>query len=366
MNYLNDGRTQRWRPPTTPSGRIAGFTLVELMISLLLGLLLIAGVGSVFLANKDAYRSNEALSQAQDAARTAFEFLARDIRAAGSNPCGAGSVQSALTGSEECGGTEVLPGWVDDFAEAISGTEDAASIAGLPGSGNVGAPVSGSDAIRIGKAEDLGIRLDEDEPAPTAANLKLAAPTALLDTNDVVMVCDAAKATVFQITTHSDASVTFSHNTGTGSVGNCTKGLNHPIFNDTNGNGTTLGPTSYLAVPRSTYWYVGTNAAGGRSLYRARNRQTIGDPDDAVETQEMVRGVESMSIQYHIRGQDAFTNANDISISDWGKVDAVWLRLTIRSRGTGAADPDIGAGSERQRLERTFSTTVAIRNRLEN
>lgn len=60
-----------------------GFTLVELMIAMVLGLVVVAGVISVFIANKQSYRTNEALSQVQDASRTAYEFMARDIRMAG-------------------------------------------------------------------------------------------------------------------------------------------------------------------------------------------------------------------------------------------------------------------------------------------
>src|SRR5690554_7701360 len=71
---------------TVQHGKTAGFTLVELMIALVLGLLVIAGVGSVFLANQNAYRTNVALGEAQESARISFEFLARDIRSAGANP----------------------------------------------------------------------------------------------------------------------------------------------------------------------------------------------------------------------------------------------------------------------------------------
>ena len=39
----------------------AGFTLIELMIAMLLGLIVIAGVTSVFLATQRSYRTNEAL-----------------------------------------------------------------------------------------------------------------------------------------------------------------------------------------------------------------------------------------------------------------------------------------------------------------
>ncbi len=351
---------------TSVGGRTSrGFTLVELMIALVLGLLVIAGVGSVFIANKDAYRTNEALAQAQDAARTSFEFLARDIREAGSNPCGAGGVQSSLNGSDQCTGTSNdLPGWLDDFDVPVFGTDTPSDIDGLPTSGS-GVPVGGTDAIRIGKAEDLGIRLDEDQPAPTAANLKLAAPTTRIATNDVVMVCEAGKASIFQVTNY-NGSRTVVHNTGSGTIGNCSKGLNHPIINDTNGNGTSLGATSYLAVPRSLWWYIGTNSAGSASLFRARNVQNLSDPDDwedSIEIDEMVRGVEGMQIFYHEAGEDDFVSAG--SVGDWDDVDAVQLELTVRSRGVSAGDPDRGAGSDRQRLQRDFSTTIAIRNRLE-
>src|SRR5690554_2286947 len=78
------------------TGLAGGFTLVELLIALVLGLLLVAGVGSVFLANQNAYRTNVALGAVQESARTSFEFLAREIRSAGANPCGTANVASVL------------------------------------------------------------------------------------------------------------------------------------------------------------------------------------------------------------------------------------------------------------------------------
>ena len=68
--------------------RCRGVTLIELMISMMLGLIVIGGVVSVVLAGKQSYRTNEALSQVQESARTAFELMARDIRQAGANGCG--------------------------------------------------------------------------------------------------------------------------------------------------------------------------------------------------------------------------------------------------------------------------------------
>ena len=56
-----------------------GFSLVELMIALVLGLMVIGGVTSVFLSNKQSFRTNTALSQVQENSRIAFELMARDI-----------------------------------------------------------------------------------------------------------------------------------------------------------------------------------------------------------------------------------------------------------------------------------------------
>ena len=65
----------------------AGFTLVELMIAMVLGLLIIAGVGSVFLANKQTYTTSENLSVFQENVRYAFEMLTQDIRQIDGPPC---------------------------------------------------------------------------------------------------------------------------------------------------------------------------------------------------------------------------------------------------------------------------------------
>lgn len=60
-----------------------GVTLIELMISLVLGLAVIGGLGQVFLSNKSSYSLQERLGQLQENGRYALYFLQRDIRNAG-------------------------------------------------------------------------------------------------------------------------------------------------------------------------------------------------------------------------------------------------------------------------------------------
>lgn len=59
-----------------------GFSLVELMVAMVIGLILMAGVVHVFLANHTAYREAQRFAQLQETMAFAVDYLARDIRGA--------------------------------------------------------------------------------------------------------------------------------------------------------------------------------------------------------------------------------------------------------------------------------------------
>ncbi len=71
MNNAYPARTER------------GFSIVELMIALVLGLILLGGVIQVFLSSRQTYSANEAMSRMQENGRFALEFMARSARLAG-------------------------------------------------------------------------------------------------------------------------------------------------------------------------------------------------------------------------------------------------------------------------------------------
>jgi len=68
---------------TTQMKRQAGVTLVELMISLLLGLLIALGLATLFSQNKRSFYQNEDLARMVEDGRYALEELARDIAMSG-------------------------------------------------------------------------------------------------------------------------------------------------------------------------------------------------------------------------------------------------------------------------------------------
>ena len=63
--------------------RHTGFTLLELLIALFLGLLLIAGVIQLYLSSKQAFRSQETNAQIQDDARFVIDTIIRQLHHSG-------------------------------------------------------------------------------------------------------------------------------------------------------------------------------------------------------------------------------------------------------------------------------------------
>lgn len=63
----------------------AGFSLVELMIAMTLGLIVLLTVGSIFIGSRQTYRVQEDNARMQESGRYALEVLGRSIRQAGAN-----------------------------------------------------------------------------------------------------------------------------------------------------------------------------------------------------------------------------------------------------------------------------------------
>ncbi|MBX2838160.1 MAG: prepilin-type N-terminal cleavage/methylation domain-containing protein, partial [Gammaproteobacteria bacterium] len=75
------------RASTKPVQRSAGFSLVELMIAMVLGLFLIAGMIAVFAGNKRSSELNTAMANIQENARFALNAMARDARMSSYQGC---------------------------------------------------------------------------------------------------------------------------------------------------------------------------------------------------------------------------------------------------------------------------------------
>lgn len=344
--------------PCSPrAARYGGFTLIELMVAMVLGLIVIAGVTSVFLAGQQSFRTNDALANVQDSSRVAFELMARDIRQAGLTGCNSANnrVTNVLQNS-----ITATPTWWADWSNAVHGYDDASTDPAIKSLTGFGAPVAGTNSLELLSASNMSVTIANDVPG---SNFKLNLPTSQLTGGDIIVACSPDHAAILQISGYNNGNVTVGYNTGnTNSPGNCSSNLGYPN-NACTGNSPdyTFPPNSKIAKLTGVDWYIGTNPGNGRSLYRVSLQNTGGNM--GASTQEMVRGVTAMTITYLNPAIGAignqFVSASQITANNgWGGVTAVNVALTIdstfqRASVTGNAP-----------IQRQYTFTTTVRNRV--
>lgn len=122
----------------------AGFSLVELMVALSLGLFLLLGLIQAFIGNRISYRMHEAVSRVQENGRFSMEIIGRQIRMAGfraqplaSAPLAAIEGRNNVTGG---GDSQALPG-TDKLVLRYQGAADGSTVDCAGNSINAGAEV---------------------------------------------------------------------------------------------------------------------------------------------------------------------------------------------------------------------------------
>lgn len=331
--------------------RQSGIGLVEIMIAMLLGLIVITGVISVVSANGQAYRTNAGLAQVQESARTGFELLARRIREAGTTGCGNINIANTVNNADEWW---QLDDWIAEPWNVIRGFQGD-PLAPVPATGPVGDRVPGTDALLLQGLDDIGRYVTDHNPP--AAQFKINAATTEIANDDILMVCDFDHAAIFQVTNYNSSNRTIVHNTGTGTIGNCSKGLGFPTdCGSVTGNAYQYGPNSLIARFATELWYVGWNGRpdeGGRSLFRQRLAGGA-----TTEVTEFVAGVTDLQVRFRENAETEFEEDPDA----WGAVTAVEATLTVASTD---ARVSVDSAIEQGRLQRSFTTIVGLRNRLQ-
>lgn len=357
------------------SGRRAsrGVTLVELMVSLVVGLIVVGAAVTVFLATSRTYQATESLGRVQENMRVAFELMARDMREAAGNPCEKNlPVYNVLKNPNGL--------WYTDLPRGVRGYEGTEAFADAAFGVKAGERIAGTDAIDL-KSAVSGVNIVSHVPA--SAQFKVATVDHGLFAGDLALACDFGQVAVLQVTNaQPGTNDTLVHNIGTATPGNCSKGLgfSSPVNCDGGpGNQYAFGcyqgkfsgagcdgdedgiknepedlwPAT-IAKLRVTRWYIGANAQGGRSLYQSTLRNKAGVL--TVENNEIAEGVRDMNLRYLLTGSTGYVDATAVTAADWisDKVVAVSADLTIE--GT---DP---AGIDGKTLQRHLQLIVTLRN----
>lgn len=362
-----------------PPQRCAGFSLVELMVALVLGLVIMAGVLSIFVGMSQSVRTETAISRLQENARFGLEKLSVDVRQAGFTGCvstinvlldtTAASYSPALYDL-----SRALSGWeYTGTGPATTFTSTTLAATGVP-VGNwddaAGADldatfqnqvVPGSDVLIVrhaGPALDL---VASGNTPVNAANVNLTTASGVPQ-NTIVLISDCAGADLFQ-----NRSIDTAHNLnrGTGSAPGNVDPASQNFSHEYDG-------TLQVYTFSISAYYIGTGDSGEPALFRRTYPR-----GDAGETEELIDGVETMQVRYGEdtdgdRIADVYRAAN--AVGDWARVVSVKLGLLLRQRDEGRGEVDTatyGVGGMtfnpvdvRNVRRRTVNWTITLRNRV--
>lgn len=367
-----------------PKDKQRGLSLVELMIALVLGLVLSAGVFQVFTNSSQTYQLSDSLSNMQENVRFAVGRLQYETRMAGYKGCligqpfnnlntGGTGYDASIYGGQpvagwEAAGTDLEDEYTnDDFASAANLTQATAGAL-LPAALN-GSVLPGSDVIVVNNASVANVTLTGNPGANantivTNGNTGIPAGKILM-----AVTSDCSGGDIFQ---KSNAANSVSLTKGSGQdPGNQTPVNNG--FNATYDNQATIYEFT------STAFFIGTGVSGDPSLFM--RRLDAGDPFGNVE---LVEGVENMQVLYGVTNPGGETVVNYVSadtVGNWADVASVRIALLLRS-DDGVQDGGREAGEAPvarvynllgtqitteadDRARMVGNLTVGIRNRLE-
>lgn len=281
-----------------------GMTLVELMVGVVIGLFVIAVMGSVYVGSRNTFMAQESTGRMQENGRFAMDTITQDLRMSGFRGClGQNAVVNTLNTPQ---------GVLYDFAQPVWGSRNVAGA----WSPALGAPINGlgveagGDVLVVRRPAGVAWAL-VGEMADVNAALTIT-PTAAFAQGDLLMVADCVGAAVLQASNATPGpSGSIAHVTGTAGL---VPGLAQ------NSLGRVYAHDARVWRMQTLVYYLAASArhSGQRALWVYRN-PTYGE----AQRTELVTGVERLAIRF---GLD--TNA-DLSADRFASADAVanWAQV---------------------------------------
>ncbi len=359
-----------------------GLSLVELLVALALGLFLMGGVISIFVSNQENFKSTEGLARIQENARFSFEQLSREVREAGTTPCGVRTVLSVIRTPT----LAVTPWWADWNSGTFIAYDRSNAATLAPFGTAIGERRAGTDAVSILRASMIDNFLRPVEAHDTGINQLTLSSNANFDSKggDVALVCDSFSAAIFEVSVTSGAK-NIQWSTPPPSS-NCATALGWRKDFDcaTKVTNKQFQTDALVTKLDSAFWYVGVSPSGtGFSLYRltlGTAGPSGGSKNATVIRQEIVPNVAGMRVEYLVRTRvpgvspapDTFTEptqwenesgsaANYFTAANFGwslnnlrQVVAVRLTLDLT---------DSTLGVDGQPLTRQTIAVISLRNR---
>ncbi|MEE9351353.1 MAG: PilW family protein [Thiotrichaceae bacterium] len=292
-----------------------GFSLIEVMISSLLGIFLIAGALSLYSSNKDSYRIQQAVSGTLKNSRFIINRLERKISSAGYS----GFYSGYINGTENNLNTPASPLWnIEIPVFGHNNVDSSSTIAGVTGIRD------GTDVLI------LKSMTNESNLTTQASSSSFTIDAASgYSTGNIVIATDIEKASIFQIdsadsaTVVGETTVTLSVGTSAPAPGNATLPTN--LFDNT----ATIGTLETLV------YFLRTGTNGNTALFEGR--LTTSSDQAAVTTAiEIIPNVENIQYIYGIDTDgngsiDKYSDASTVSTAEWDQVHTIGISLLLFS-----------------------------------
>jgi type IV pilus assembly protein PilW len=366
--------------PRFHGARAAGFSLVELILAIALGLVVVTGIVQLFVGNSRTYNVLNGQARMQENARFALEFITQAARSAGYFGCGP-ERQNIVKGLR--GSWELLPEF--DVTRMVQGYEGGASgwspaITTLPRTvggtnTNVYVPGNGINTNLIRPGTDVVAFRSLQRPSQRlvaalqpSGNPVVTAPGGNpgFGVGDIVMVANCEQGAVFRVTdmvVSADQATLLHATSGTGSLyenGSTVPSPTGSIPYTLSLLGRAYGPDAIVGAIETTYFFIAPGAGlDDRGAAVPALWQKVGRAAPV----ELVQGVEDLQLLYGVDTtlNDGIVNANRYvtfnnlpNVNDPSSVVSVRVSLTVTSVDGVADGGDV--------LRRTFSKTILLRN----
>lgn len=338
--------------------KLRGFTLVELMVSMVIGTIILSAVITVMVNSNANYHVTDSMARLQENARFAMHFMTTDLRRAGYMGCSddISNINSTLNGAP-LGGSGGLA------IAALEGLENVGTGVWQPSGTVPSMPnrINNTDAFFVRYLDQSNAVAIMKEMPSRAAVLFVSAGHGLMQ-DDIITVSDCDSADIMQLTNVNGGGGgdNLVHNSGGGTPGNKTQRLSKPY-----------GIGASVLKLQSFAYYIG-NGTRGPALFRS----------SFAGAEELVEGIDNLQIMYGIvttsdRIPSLYLNADGVTAANaWPNVISVrfaMLASTVASTRDGefGVDKDMGAynvngttitATGDRRIRNVFTSTVLMRN----
>jgi len=338
-----------------------GFTLVELMIAMLLGLFLIGGILQIFLGSRQTYRMQENLSRLQENGRFVMDFISRDNRMMGFQGCASRSIVPNIIIDPKNPNPNPAPATLaGGLSTPLVGSNNVANNWSAGACGAANACVDGTDAITYHFGAGCGGYLTGNM-GTVNANIQIPASNSCnINMYDVLMLSDCGSSDIFIATSASSGSgvQTIAHANNQNTTNNLSK---------------LYGSDAEVLVFRSYSFFIRNNTDGEPALWRLDNSK----PTSTTNPIELVEGIENMQILYGADTDATPDGAANYYVAagttglNMNQVVSIRVSVLVRSINDGLAAQPVAytyngatVTPTDRRIRRVFTSTIALRNRL--